>query len=87
MPKEIGFLIIKEHEIEETFINDAFTASKRFLISLRISKINGTQKSHHFREGTTLLPLADYHIPLARTRPMTFEKLIYGSDRRSFKTL
>ena len=28
--KEIGFLIIKGHEIEETVINDAFNASKSF---------------------------------------------------------
>ena len=28
--KEIGFLIIKGHEVEETVINDAFNASKSF---------------------------------------------------------
>ena len=74
--KEIGFLIIKGHEIEETVINDAFNTSKSFLICLRTSKINGIQMNHRFREVTTLLPHGDYHIPLARTRQLTFGKLI-----------
>ena len=74
--KEIGFLIIKGHEIEETVINDAFNASKSFFDLPQNIKINGIRMNHHSREVTTLLPHADYHIPLARTHQLTFGRLI-----------
>ena len=89
--KEIGFLIIKGHEIEETVINDAFNASKSFFDLPQNIKNKWHPNEPSLQEVTTLSPHRDYHIPLARTRHLTFGKLIlWGRStiiQDTFKTL
>ena len=85
--KEIGFLIIKGHEIEETVINDAFNASKSFFDLPQNIKNKWHPNEPSLQRGYHAFATRDYHIPLVRTRHLTFGNLFYRANRRSFKIL
>ena len=73
--KEIGFLIIKAHQVDETVIKHAFNASKKFFDLPQNVKNKWHPKEPSLQGGTTLLQLGDYRILLAKKHHLIFARL------------